>query len=136
MFIFCSIYVYYLYKHSCFLRRDLYICSHLRHCPMRSAEVKEDVIQMLQEQVLAMQGLKKPGAGNRLDMGLGKIEMAFPGGVFPIGGVHEFISRSNEDATATNGFISGLLGRFMQNGGVSVWVSMRRTIFPVALKFF
>ncbi|MCB9047246.1 MAG: Error-prone repair protein ImuA [Chitinophagales bacterium] len=103
---------------------------------MSSMIVKGDVIQQLQEQVLVMQGLKKNNADYSPEIGLGKIEASFPGGVFPIGAIHEFISRNNEDAAATNGFISGMLGRFMKKNSISLWVSKKRNVNPAALIFF
>jgi protein ImuA len=70
------------------------------------------------------------------DMGLGVIEQAFPSKTFPFGAIHEFISPTAESAAATNGFVSGLLGKLMKNRGLCLWISNRRTIFPPALKAF
>jgi protein ImuA len=61
---------------------------------------------------------------------------AFPDRTFPTGAVHEFISHEIENAATTNGFISGLLGRLMKQGGPIVWISTRRCIYPPALKGF
>jgi protein ImuA len=96
---------------------------------------KHDIIQQLQREVLSMQGYKRSLDSLCLE-GLGPIEKAFPGRAFPTGAVHELISNATEDAAATNGFISGLLGRLMQQGGACLWISTRRTIFPSALKAF
>jgi protein ImuA len=96
----------------------------------------KELIGELQSRILAMQGLKRPSGIRYPAMGLGAIEQAFPGGNFPFGVIHEFISPTAENATATNGFISGLLGRLMQQRGLCIWISNRRTVFPSALQAF
>src|SRR5690606_8547815 len=73
--------------------------------------------------------------GYDLSFGLG-FEAAFPGGRFPVGQTHEFISTKMPEASAVNGFIAGLLGTFMQKGGYCLWISHRRTLFPGGLKRF
>lgn len=83
-----------------------------------------------------MQGIGKTSAGTAPDMGLGIIEHAFPAKRFPTAAIHEFISPSIENAAATNGFISAILGKMMQQGGNCLWISNRRSIFPPALKLF
>lgn len=95
---------------------------------------KHDIIQQLQKEVLSMQLQKKSKAG-QLDTGLWEIERAFPGHIFPLGAVHEFISNAREDAAATNGFMACLIGKLMGNG-IVVWVSNKRTLFPPALTVF
>lgn len=97
---------------------------------------KADIIAQLQKDILPLQGFKTPANGFRLDVGLGPIINAFPDSLFPIGTVHEFISTNAEDASATGGFIAGLLAAIMQNHGACIWISSSRTIFPPALKVF
>ena len=41
-----------------------------------------------------------------------------------------------EGAAATTGFIAGLLSPLMEAGGISVWISAARTLFPPGLKNF
>jgi protein ImuA len=96
--------------------------------------VKRDIVQQLQREVLAMQGLKK-GLGHSLSTGLGDIERAFPNQTFPLGAVHEFVSHAWPDAAATNGFMSGLLSPILKKG-TAVWISARRTLYPPALSQF
>ena len=67
---------------------------------------------------------------------VGAIDTAFPDKIFPLGAVHEFISHETEDAAATNGFMSAILGQLMQQGGCVLWISTRRTTFPPALTAF
>lgn len=99
--------------------------------------VKQEVIQQLRQKILVMQGFKEGCAGEvRIDVGLGDMQSAFPGGVFPIGAVHEFVSPTAACATASNGFISGVLSTLTREGTPCLWVSTRRSIFPPALKFF
>lgn len=95
---------------------------------------KQDIIQQLQKEVLAMQRLKKV-SGKSLNTGLGEVERAFPDQTFPLGAVHEFISNAKEEAAATNGFMAGLISQLAKKG-TAVWVSSKRTIYPPALSVF
>ena len=97
---------------------------------------KADIIAQLQRDILPFQGFK-PVAGNiGFDGGLGFIKHAFPNASFPLGAMHEFLCRSTEDVSATEGFVAGIVAAVMQKGGVSIWISSTRTIFPPALKVF
>lgn len=91
--------------------------------------VNADIIRQLQREILPLQGFKPPTAGKAIDFHLGPIGTAFPNHRFPTGAVHEFISRTGEQAAATNGFLGGLLGPLMQNGGVCVWIGGARANF-------
>lgn len=64
------------------------------------------------------------------------IKNAFPNQTFPTGAVHEFCPVSPEDAAATGGFVSGILSSLMHKGGVCIWISSCRSIFPPALQLF
>ncbi|SMC97001.1 ImuA family protein [Pedobacter africanus] len=97
---------------------------------------KNRIIQKLQQDILLLQGLVKYPGNPHQDMGLGPIQNAFPGQVFPTAAVHEFISDNGPDCAATNGFISGLLGKLMDKGGTCVWISTNRSLFPSALPVF
>lgn len=103
---------------------------------MNVRDDKIETIRELQKQILSLQGFKKPSAGQQPDIGLGPIEHAFPEHTFPLGTIHEFISPSGEEAAAANGFISGLLGKLMNKGGLCLWVSTQRRLFPPALNVF
>jgi protein ImuA len=96
------------------------------------------IIEQLQKQILSLQGNRQATDDLPLGIGLGFIEAAFPDKVFPRGAVHELISTSSETASCTNGFISVVLNKLMQQGGSCLWVSTvpRRSIFPPALKSF
>lgn len=96
---------------------------------------KNDIISQLQKELLPLQGFKPP-AGTGTAMGLGALETAFPNGCFPRAGIHEFIPANTEHTAATHGFIAGLLGTLMQQGGACLWISTARTLFPPALKGF
>jgi protein ImuA len=50
--------------------------------------------------------------------------------------VHEFYCSSKEEASATGGFIAGILSALMQGDGALIWISSIRTIFPPALTTF
>ena len=97
---------------------------------------KSNIIAQLQTEILSLQGFK-PGLNNTdLDAGLGPIKNAFPNAAFPLSAVHEFIYSGSEDAAATDGFVSGILGSIMRSGGASIWISSSNAIFPPALKSF
>lgn len=97
---------------------------------------KKRIIQKLQQDILLLQGLAKRPGNHHQDMGLGPIQNAFPGQVFPTAAVHEFISDNGPDCAATNGFISGLLGKLMGSNGTCVWISTNRSVFPSGLPAF
>ncbi len=94
------------------------------------------MIARLRGEILLRQGLQKTPGRTDLDMGLGKICKAFPDQVFPLAAVHEFICASNEDKTASVGFIAGLLGTLMKRSGCCLWVAPSHSIFPPALLAF
>ncbi|MEC5145215.1 Error-prone repair protein ImuA [Chitinophaga sp. 212800010-3] len=100
------------------------------------ASSRDEIISRLQKDILLLQGHRQPQDDDVVEMGLGPVRMAFPGGVFPVGAVHEFVSAGAEQAAATSGFIGGLLGNLMQRGGVSIWVSTTGMLFPPAMKYF
>jgi protein ImuA len=97
---------------------------------------KADIITQLKKEILPLQGIKLVASGTPVNVGLGAIETAFPNSSFPIGAVHEFLSTGEETTAATVGFISGILAALMCRGGVSVWISSSRSVFPPALKIF
>jgi len=97
---------------------------------------KAEIIAQLQRDILPLQGYKSSLHNAALDVGLGPIKHAFPASVFPLGAVHEFFCSRSEDATASSGFIAGLLSSLMHNHGAAVWISSSQTIFPPALKAF
>lgn len=97
---------------------------------------KNDIISKLQTDILRLQGFKQERGNNPLDAGLGPIIKSFPNSTFPVGCIHEFLSQKKEDATATTGFIAGLINSLMINSGAALWVSSSRTLFPPALKPF
>jgi protein ImuA len=96
---------------------------------------KADIFSELQADILRLQGFK---SGNRVSsaVGLGPLQSAFPNGTFPTGAVHEFVSEGREDASATHGFVSGLLSELIDIQGAVLWISSSRTLFPPALKSF
>jgi protein ImuA len=97
---------------------------------------KADIIAQLQKEILPLQGFRSPLNGAAVDVGLGPIKHAFPNDTFPLGSVHEFISYGTEVAAVTSGFIAGVLTSLMRSGGISLWISSSRTLFPPALKHF
>lgn len=97
---------------------------------------KKEIIRQLKEQILSLEGLGTCPDSRLLDFGLGPMNAAFPGGSFPVGTIHEFISPTETCAAAANGFLANLLGTLMKNEGICLWISVGQKLFPSALKFF
>ncbi|MFD0766021.1 ImuA family protein [Mucilaginibacter lutimaris] len=100
------------------------------------ADTKRELISTLQKNILQWEGYKPPSIAERKSFGLRNIEVNFPNGVFPIRAVHEMVCDNTEQATASSGFISGLLSVLMQNGGVCLWISLSGNMYPIALRSF
>lgn len=99
-------------------------------------EAKKELIEKLQKDILLWQGYKPQESGITERIGLGIVETAFPNGVFPTRGIHEFISSTPEQSAASDGFISGLLAVLMKGGTGCVWISTSRKLFPASLRTF
>lgn len=99
-------------------------------------ETKKEILLKLKQDILLWQGFKPQASGKTERVGLGQIEDAFPGGVFPKRAIHEFISVLPEHSAASGGFIAGLLAILMQDGAACVWVSTSRRLFPASLSTF
>lgn len=98
---------------------------------------KKEIIAQLREKIMVMEGFKENMMeADQIDFGLDAMCSAFPRGIFPRGAVHEFVSPTAACATASNGFISGILSSLMMDGTHCLWVSTKRSLFPAALKFF
>lgn len=95
-----------------------------------------DIMMRLRQDILRWQG-QRPAAGSlAAKVALGPVLEAFTNKAFPTGAVHEWISASPAATAATTGFIAGILGSLMQNGGACVWISSEQIIFPAGLKSF
>ena len=103
---------------------------------MKQTAIKNDIFEKLQRQIFTLQGFTPPSQGKRVSFGLGAAEQGFPNQTFPTGAVHELISDAPQDAAATTGFMAAILGKLMQEGGLALWISQKRTLYPPALKFF
>src|ERR1700753_1999982 len=95
---------------------------------------KADILLRLEKEILPLQGYKTFTPLHNTNIELGPIQKAFPNECFPFSAVHEFIARTKEDIAATSGFIAGLLSFFMRKGGICIWISTERNLFPAALK--
>lgn len=98
--------------------------------------VKKNKLEVLRQEILDLQG-----PGNRLHsegqaVPLGSLLHNMPEQVFPTGVIHEFLSPTPAASAATNGFISAVISFLRQGRGPCLWVSLRRDIFPPALKAF
>jgi protein ImuA len=97
---------------------------------------KQDMIDRLRQDLIGWEGYRPLPPGERQEFGLGAIERAFPNQIFPTGALHEFISTRPEFTAAIGGFIAGIIQTLLSSGGVCVWVSYTRRIYPPALKRF
>lgn len=95
---------------------------------------QSEVVKRLREDILSLQGFIPPAAGARA--GLGPMEAAFPNGCFPRAAVHEFLSDTPEEASATSGFLAGMIGQLMPENGICLWLGLKRQVFPPALSAF
>ena len=95
-----------------------------------------NIIQQLQKEILPLQGFRTSLNANRIDIGLGIINNAFPNKQFPLGAIHEFLSTTINEVASSSGFIAAMLGPLMQNGGAITWIGTARKIFPPALASF
>lgn len=102
---------------------------------MRTSVEKSMLIADLQQQILQWQGFKQIDKKD-YKVGLGALENAFPGHVFPLGTLHEFISENKEEEAASSGFIGGLLSFLMQRGGVCLWINNSDQLFAPSIKSF
>ncbi|MGX5853721.1 ImuA family protein [Dyadobacter jiangsuensis] len=104
---------------------------------METALKKSELVARLRSDILALQGFRAPALGVKHDdFGLGPVMKAFPQGIFPRVGMHEFISQSAEQTAATSGFMAALAGKMMKQDGLCVWVGTRRTVYPFGLSQF
>jgi protein ImuA len=99
-------------------------------------ESKAHIISQLQKDILPLQGIKASPRDRAVNLRLGSMRFAFPNAQFPLGAIHEFLCGEPEMLSASSGFISGLLSSLMRSGGVTLWISSSRTLFPPALKAF
>ena len=97
---------------------------------------KNDIIARLQKELLPLQGFKPQWQYNSIDVNLGAINQAFPGKIFPLGAVHEFVTSGMEDVASTSGFVAGILSSLMRKQRICLWISSSRLIFPPALRSF
>jgi protein ImuA len=97
---------------------------------------QKDIINKLQKDILAWQGFSVPTTAKAKSIGLGPLESAFPNGVFPTGTIHEMLCLNLTNTAATCGLLSGLVASLMLKGGVSIWISTSRKLYPSALNTF
>ncbi|RYG15028.1 MAG: Error-prone repair protein ImuA [Chitinophagaceae bacterium] len=97
---------------------------------------QHEIVAQLRKQMLEMQGFKSVATSSVLKFGLDTIEACFPNSIFPIGTIHEFLSEKQEDAAASEGFISGLMAKMMESGSSCLWISRNRKLFPPSMQAF
>ena len=97
---------------------------------------KKEIVDRLKKQILEAQGFKAVAISDAKGFGLGPIEACFPNAVFPTGTIHEFLSENPEDTASSEGFISGLMAKLMENGNSCLWISRNRKLFPPSMERF
>ncbi len=102
---------------------------------MQAQADKIALARKLQANINMMQGLGKI-SGEPVKGNFAPFTSAFPGHVFPMGTVHEFISYEPAEAASTNGFVTALAGKFMKEGALCLWIGNQRKVFPCGLKHF
>lgn len=98
-------------------------------------EADKAIIEELKKKMLQLQK-NHLAADLQRELGLGKLEAAFQGNVFPQAALHELISHTQESAVSTTAFISVVLSKLLQQDGFCVWIGNRHQLFPPALKLF
>ena len=97
-------------------------------------DARQEIFRSLKKQILLLEGFKEPVLTEQTR--LGRINDAFPNGIFPYAALHEFFCYNSEEATASSAFISGLLSSSVHKEHSLVWISASQKIFPSALKWF
>lgn len=100
---------------------------------MKTSADKRQLARELQAKVNSLQGFG-PLRGPSVP-GLSPFDSAFPGGVFPLGTLHEFVSYQPAHAASTCGFISALAGKILKRDGLCLWIG-DKTVFPAGLSHF
>jgi len=96
---------------------------------------KASIMAQLQQEICLLQGnCKIPNAVEGILPPA--IARAFPNACFPQAAVHEFWHTGGATASATHGFVTGLLAPMMKEGGTCIWIGGALTIFPPALHRF
>src|SRR5690606_12927206 len=103
---------------------------------MKAMDGKKAVLQRLKAEIMALEKFPMPKSAQQASLGLGPMEASFTGNNFPVGVVHELISRDSIDAVSTNGFIAALLGKLMRKKDYCLWISNQRFILPSGLSSF
>lgn len=97
---------------------------------------KAHIIAQLRQEISLLESRKPASAGKITSLSGNPLHHAFPNGTLPLGGIHEFVSDSQEERAASMGFMSALIAPLLDKEGILVWISARRMVFPPALNFF
>lgn len=97
--------------------------------------MESEVVRRLKKEILEMQGIKPRTYTTVQKVGLGLIMEAFPYGVFPVG-IHEFVSKTTEEAAATLAFMTALMSKVTKGDKCFLWIGTKKMVFPPALSFY
>lgn len=103
---------------------------------MKSKDPNTFIIEQLRQEVLELEGRRLVRAEKQPQLGLGPIERAFRGQVFPRGTIHEFSYEHPGQGASSLGFIAAVLGRLLQHGGYCLWITGRQKVYPLGLSRF
>lgn len=96
---------------------------------------RDTILAELRSQILRLEGFRT-ASSDTTQRGIDPIRNAFPGGIFPLGCVHEFLWSETENFSATGAFIASLIPAWIRPHGVIVWISTDRKVMPSALPVF
>lgn len=114
---------------------DLFLLNYLVFSYFMHA-AKADIIATLQKELQSLQGIRPALDNAALNDKLGPIKNAFPNRSFPLGAVHELLSRTAEEKASGAGFLAAVVSSLMQKNGVSIWISLNKQWFPPAFQNF
>ncbi len=96
---------------------------------------KQKIFQSLKQQILLLEGFKETVLTEQTS--LGRINEAFPNGVFPFSALHEFFCFNKEQAAASSAFIAGLLSsRLCKRPPAPRWWNLGRYFPPYFQSLF
>ncbi len=95
-----------------------------------------EIKKKLEQEVLALGGFRHQAKEGLRRPDLGLINQAFPGGLFPVGAVHEFLPENKEQMVASQGFLSAVLPALMGPDGLACWITAKRELYPPGLARF
>jgi protein ImuA len=95
-----------------------------------------EVINRLQQDILALGGVRKPTTIDANQGGLAMFQSHFPHQCFPLGAMHEFRACAPADVAVSAAFITALISNCLPAEAVVCWIGEQPQIYPPALALF